>query len=643
MQFRKIQLTNFRSHIDTTLDLKPLTFIRGINAAGKSSIEQAIEITLASRCDGTTSDGKGASGLIRAGADKANIKIAVSNDDGSGNRSERILQCALREGKRSLVVSKADDPKWTGGQDWEDWLNTNREVLSSLVNNRRFVDMDEDKQKSVLASIILPKTYTWPDWLQPMCFELGLKINWAKTPFEIIEEGYKAAYAERTNINRDLKNFVMPTGNTDAAVHLATIQTKLNQLRDELADARGRRAAYMAQVDGREATKQQAEQRLGDAKARLSREQQEVAGIEAQILSKDALKKESGIAKGAAKAKELDDEIVRIGVEIASNRGSISALGKLGNACPTCNTELTPEVLAALTQPLIDAREALDGRQKKALDERKALGDPQGAKSNLDAHERAQTDLKRCQERISEDQTAIADAEAKLAELRGVAAVTSGPDAIDAEIAKITVKVEKGEVAYREAHEAVELAKRIEEAKITRALLQTRSANIEKVVAYFDADGVKAELLKSTIGGFTEAMNRTLKEWGYSCQLSIDPYVFAITFEGTTIPLKHLSKSQRYRFAVAFQVALAVLSGFLFVVVDEADIYDKPGKGGLFRALTSAGLEQVIVMGTDDNESVPDLKDHDVVFYRLDNVAPAGAVPITKARVLMPALLPAQG
>jgi hypothetical protein len=139
-------------------------------------------------------------------------------------------------------------------------------------------------------------------------------------------------------------------------------------------------------------------------------------------------------------------------------------------------------------------------------------------------------------------------------------------------------------------------------------------------------------------------MNEVLANWGYQCELSIEPYVFAIIYAddaGGSVPigLKHLSKSQRYRFALAFQVALAIFSGFRFVIVDEADIYDSNGKAGLFASIDSGELDQAIVMATNEDEEVPYIEG--AIFYQLTDVAAPGRVPTTQAVVLEPAAVAA--
>jgi uncharacterized protein YoxC len=636
MYFRKIQLQQFRSHVDTTLDLARLTFIRGANAAGKSSIEQAIQITLAGRADGTAADGKGSAGLIRAGQGKSLITLAVQQDG-----TERILRCALNGTSRNVVVTRPDDPQYSSGTDYIDSLIVHKEVLACLTNNRYFVDLDEDKQKSILARIILPKLYDWPEWVKPMVHAQMLKVDWSKTPFEIIDQAYDAAFKERTNVNRDVKNFKTPAGDVSESENFELYNKMLATRKTELEEARRKKASLEGDSRQNAALLQAAQERLAGANARLSREQQEIPGIEANMLSIFNKKEVDKVAKNAEKAMKLDEEIVRLDAESHVKDEAMKAILKLSKEpkCPTCGVAITEEGVEAILVPLGEAKAAIDSKRAKAFEDRKALGNPANAKELLDKHSKAINDMQRTKERIAEEQTAIRDAEAKIDQLKASASKTADTTDIDAEIATLVSNIEKGTAAVNQARTAVDLAKRIADADKEKAALVKRQADLNRMVEYFGADGVKAELLASSIGTFSDSMNWVLAQWDYTCHLSIEPYSFSIMFrddEGLPHPiqLKHLSKSQRYRFATAFQVALAIVTGFRFVIVDEADIYDSNGRAGLFAAISSGELEQAIVMATNESEDAPDIDG--AVFYRLEDTAEAGLIPTTRAEKLVP-------
>lgn len=634
MYFRKIAIQNLHSHVDTTLDMQRLTFIRGANACGKSSVEQAIQLTLAGRADATTSDGKGIAGYIRAGAAKASITLAIIDSD-----SERILKCALTGDKKpAVIVTKPNDPQYGGGADYLAYLAMHRDTLSCLSNNRYFVDLPEKDQKNILAAIILPKTYEWPEWVKPAVHAAGLMVNWSRTPIEIIDQAYDAAFKARTEANRDIKNFRLPEGDTAEAVHIEQYSREHADLRSKLEDAQKRK--YEADGAARAAVAQSeaAKGRLSQAQARLAREEEAVAISETHLLSPSKLKETDKAAKAAGKAAELDQQILKADAEIAANKDAVKKLSALSEepVCPTCGASITTELVGALLQPLKEARDRNEDQRRASIDARKALGNPAEAASLLEQHNRATEDLKKSKARITEDRAILADAEAAIEAPQPAGASTKQALEVlelGAQLAQVNAKVAS-------ARSAKDLLGRIEAAKTERDALTKRQVSLEKLVAYFGPDGVKADLLAATIGDFTASMNAVLASWGYTCSLSIEPYVFAIVFKGddgkpVEISLKHLSKSQRYRFATAFQVALAQVTGFRFVIVDEADIYDADGKAGLFEAVSCGELDQAIIIGTNESNVAPDIDE--AVFYQLADSAQPGMVPATVVRKLVSA------
>ncbi len=638
MRIRKIQLQNFRSHVDTTLELDRLTVVRGTNAAGKSSIEQAIEITLAGHAEGTTADGKGSVNFIRAGAAKAFVTMALQQT--ADNPDERILKCALNGTARTVVVTKPGDPAYNGGEEWKEWLTMNRSTLSCLVNNRYFVDLSEDEQKNVLASIILPKQHEWPEWVRQACFDLELGINWAKTPFEIIDQGYDAAFKARTNVNRDVKNFRIPEGNTEGHEQYEEFATKLKARREELDAAKAKKSKLEEDFRLKEGIRVAATQRLEESQARLSREEQSIAGIEERMVSTSKLKDLEKTAKNAKRAGDLDKELISLDAQIAEKKKQRQALDKLSTEpkCPTCDSSITEDLIVAIASPIITALNELGENRQTIIDARKALGNPEEAAKQIADHKQAEDDMKRAKERIRDEQAIVKDAQEKLDELGSLKAPDTA--AVEQEIADLISKVRRGEEATEQASKAADLHRRKATAEEEKKKLIESQAKLNKLVEYFGSEGVKAELLAASIGAFTDSMNAVLEQWGYSCQMSIEPYVFAIVFRDSDnlphpIPLKFLSKSQRYRFAAAFQVALAVISGFKFVIVDDADIYDQKGRNGLFEALRCGQLDQAIVLSTDERLNVPDIPN--TVFYRMDDVAAAGMIPTTQVRKLLPA------
>ena len=102
------------------------------------------------------------------------------------------------------------------------------------------------------------------------------------------------------------------------------------------------------------------------------------------------------------------------------------------------------------------------------------------------------------------------------------------------------------------------------------------------------------------MGAFREAINEILHPFGYDVQIPgpelemlVGPFPI-----GQQIKTYQLSESEKWRFSVAFQVALAKVSGLGFVVLDGADVLVGPNRGILMETIMQAGLDQVFVLAS---------------------------------------------
>lgn len=636
MKIQSIALTNFKSHSETSLTLDRLTVIRGLNAFGKTTVENAIELALTSRCEGTDSGGKGTDGLIRKGHSKATVKLTL-DDDGA----QRLVQCNLNGTSKNHAIVDPSNEQWPDGSQYADWLKSNREVLSCLINNRFFVDQTPDAQKDILSAILLPKTFAWPDWIMPAANSLALKIDWRLSPFEVIEQAYDAAYKERTAINRDLKNFKMPDGDTSKAASYDDIAAKLNTRKMELESAVAALATVKATHAQAGSVRAAAESRRNEAQARIEREEANATRLGEALLSPAMLKKAQESAKGAAKVAQLEADMNRIAAEVRMEKQKRDQLSKLAGLCPTCQTPITDELIASIAKPVIAEIERLAEQEQVVIAERKKLGDPVAATRQVADHEQAVRDIEAAKGRAGDERRILNDAQTKLDELGNA---SDSPDWSDAEatIADLRQRVQNGSVLLGEARAAQELVALKLQSTNAKAVLLKKQEAVEKLVRYF-GDEIKPELLAGSIGTFVDKMNAVLANWGYICKITMEPYSFALLFSGSegqeAIELKHLSKSQRYRFATAFQVALAVATGFKFVVIDEGDIFFAEVRRDLFNGLQAAldndELDQAIILMTDDKESAPTRQQvPDSIFWMLENSSAAGEIPTTTARQL---------
>ncbi len=97
------------------------------------------------------------------------------------------------------------------------------------------------------------------------------------------------------------------------------------------------------------------------------------------------------------------------------------------------------------------------------------------------------------------------------------------------------------------------------------------------------------------------------------------------------LPLKRCSESEQFRFGVAFQIALAAVTGIRFAVIDGADILDKEIRKMLTGVLLTSGLDQAIVLATSE-EAPPLIVPEGVKFLSLvEGTKPGEALASTAA------------
>lgn len=577
MKLDSIHLKDFRSHVETTLELSRLTLIRGANHVGKSSIPYALEYLLAGRCPGTASDGKGAVKLLREGAKKARIRVSAPDYVGEVSIDSK----GARNG---------DDPSKA------------RDILSCLTNTSHLYKMTPAEQKNLLSKLVLPENHIWPEWIGKALKATGLDDDLSGDLVTVIDATYKAAFEERTVVNRTLKGFVIPSGDTAAAKSaedLAETEKKLAALREELSALNATQQAAGAARREHQTKVDAADDRLNRASAALSREEQELPAIKGRILSKKKLEETQGIASRKKRMEEVSASLAVLESKAAAAKARREELKKAKTGtCDKCQQSVTEETIAHMYGLAVSEYDTFSNQASLFRDELRAMGDPTMAQQTLDAHEAALRDEKRANERIANARKEVDDAKTAYQNLP--APPPTGTD-YSTKITEISTRIPKGEQIVAAIKAANQLIQRQGQARTELAELEAKRDLIEKLVEEFGPKGLKARLLDENISDFQDAMNNVLKGWGYTCELMFEPFSFGIvTPEAGHRELALLSESEQHRFAVAFQVALALRSGYGFVVVDRADVLDAESRGQLLTMLWKSGLEQAIVCGTDE-------------------------------------------
>jgi hypothetical protein len=124
---------------------------------------------------------------------------------------------------------------------------------------------------------------------------------------------------------------------------------------------------------------------------------------------------------------------------------------------------------------------------------------------------------------------------------------------------------------------------------------------------------------KQGIGSFAQTLNTHLAVFGYACNFTLDPFEIGVTSSKDNhcgLSLKQLSESERFRFSVAFQLALATATGIRFIVIDRADVLDRERRKLLTVLLSNSDVEQAIVLATSE-EALPSIVPEGVKFLAL--------------------------
>jgi hypothetical protein len=450
---------------------------------------------------------------------------------------------------------------------------------------------------------------------------------------------YKEAFAARTIINGQIKAHSIPTGDTSMAGDVSEVRVKLaeyeqqrQRIHQQQQEADGAITRYDFNLTSLNDQKQA-------ANVRLSSEQQQVDVVKRRVLSKAVLKDRTDLAAKKPRALELDTQIALQQAQYLENEEAFKHVQNLERSpnCPKCRQPITEEIVGVIAKPIIEKRNTLDDSLRELRKERQSIGDYEGAAQEIAKHEQAKVDLKRAEERVEEAHGEIA----KLTkQIEGMGARPTVSEEHTEALAEIAQWIQQAQERIEPIAKANALKDAIAAAKERGEALAKKSQAIEKIVAYFGPgkDGIQTKMLSQYVGGFEQSMNEVLANWGYECALQFEPYVFGVKRGGAMLPLNVLSGSEKHQFVIAFQIALAIHTGLLFAVVDSSDIYDTEQRKKMFNALLNSGLDQVIVLGTDQRTEVPDNQDEKGMAYYSFTSENATDVFTTTVKRMLPAL-----
>jgi hypothetical protein len=626
MKIRSLHLQNYRNHLDTAIDLSDTSFciIRGANASGKTSIAQALSLNLASTTMGLASDGKGYQSKIRYGEKQATITAEIQGQ----HILENVVTLSVGTAGRAQVVKcldAPDDKKITNG--FENFLARYNDALRIALNTDYFARMGEKDQKNLLAKLVLPSRYDFPQDKQfAVHGAIGANlVNFEEEPFSVIEKSYKLLYKERENINRDVKNFIIPDAlPIPRGVNSESLQTELTGIRAEREKLQKDRDAAVAKVHKEEVERATLQTKIEGLRAKLEEGKSKLATIETSILSEDDFKKLKAIeaqAEELAKLK-MEHNTWLSGMRVVNEQiEKMRSLADKGTTCPTCEQDIDSAKIAGLIEGL--KKEVADADVKlQALDKKiEGIGDCTDASAKIKKHEQAVKDKAELTKSLTET---VAEGKKTRVALDALGEKQDATLSFNDPLGTLQVKEDKIVEQLRPVIAAEERAKDIKTKRERLEKLEAKAKTLQELVTYFDKDGIKATLIAEHIGGFESKLNSVLSAWGYEASLSTDLSSFNVsTPRGYVGPVKEMSGAEEHIFKVAFQCAVSSAAGIRLVVIDEVEELGEDIRQPLYRTIYElieyGALDQAILIGYSLDKTVPEPKAPGSLYLYVEN------------------------
>ncbi|MHB8411223.1 MAG: AAA family ATPase [Candidatus Acidiferrales bacterium] len=579
MRITTLTLRNFRSHEDTILDLDRLNFVRGPNGSGKSSIQMALEYLFTGRCELTDAVGRGAEALIRSG--EKELEVSAILESGEIICRRRSLRSKIVEinGKR-VPVDAAETflAKQFGSAD----------VLSAVLNADRFVEMSETEQQRLLVQLVDAGKLDIPE---EICDALRAVHEEPPKLASVgdVEAAHQRFYELRTQVTRALKGLGQmekPSVPSD----LPSVQ----EIRNKLEELRQQKERFVAQ-------KAEADVCWRNAQARLKQVRAEIEEVSSEILDPKQEQELLRLESLREHAERLRQELAELLAEQRTVEAACATVQGMMGKCPTCHQAIS------------------DGAKARGLERlRGRLADFEGLIQGTREELNEYRDLEMAASRVESHRQALARRGKLLEEQSKIQAVQK-PNAadLDSRMAILSERINKGERVLERAQQIHSNHERWEAHIREKSSLKARIAPLDRLIEFLGPNGAMMEQGRSRVVSFIESLNGQLATFGYTCNFILEPFEIRITpHGGSGLTLMQLSESERFRFSIAFQIALGTVTRLRFVVIDRADLLDMERRRLLTGLLVNSQLDQVIVLATGEG-GAPPLVPQGVKFFAL--------------------------
>lgn len=606
MKITTIKLKDFRNHLETEIDLAPLTIIKGRNNSGKTSVRHAIEVALTGRAEFTDRGGRGLSDAIRVGQKAGVVELDV----------ERIGAIARTIKASGSTLQVAD---WTGTATAQQdllysKLDADADLISALLNVSSFISLTPREQKDMLFKIARPEISIQQlmvavnDWAEKqgagnLLDELRSLIqipetvgpDWLDQAHKLIVEARRQAKKDRDQLAGRVEGMAEAPQDLPDLDQLPELEKQISTLEAER-EKLGEKIATVEAAEARRVSLAEREQNIKNSIEALS--------LPVEDSGEDPEELKAALKKLAARLDEARQASYEAQGEIKALDVAVPQLKKAGNDCPlgpgVVPCPLTPSDRKALIKDLNAQRKKLVTTHERAMKDAAAI---ETQKEELAERIWAAEQAEKNAERLETMEKELESVQAELATLPE----PIGIDLARSEISTLDERIRNGHELSAKMKVAAEAQERAQTAKEKAAEASARVARLEALAVLLGPQGIKARLLSETMGAVIEraAENLSILTGGaYELDVESDPD-FHLTVNGEY--LRQLSTSERMRVGIACAEALAHASGLRLLVIDDLEILDLGNRGLLSEWLRGrmADHDTILVLFTAEEAQDP--------------------------------------
>lgn len=588
MKIQQLAIQNFSSHLTSTLEFKqPIALIVGQLNAGKSSILQSIEYALTGECGYYRKRTDDRADMIHdLGGNDTNkhFLVDVVADKFHAKRVKSVAaevcefnnQAAPNVGQMDTAIQSS--------------LGVSKQTISAVLNTSNFFELDVNTQKELIIALVGAEvTHDKVVALFKDDADALKRLTIKLDSIQALQRAHDLVYARRRDVNRELKELRPPLPPEGERPDINKINSLLSEYEAKLQGVITARGRLQGQGDVASVRQSLVARKTSLVESKMP------AGTES--LMTEAIKMATAEHDGfAVLVAAMEKKLIDVKSQRMSVGKNVALLSNFNGRCVAGDHEC-PADPADMQRAMVLQSGLAEKLSKDEFQLTRELDVLRQKHNDRTAIDHAQNALSDWRLKTQNYQTAGVEIEKIDKQLATLQAPVDNSDAIaklDKEMDDLRTRVGKGKQILQDASAWMERDRQVKAVAEKRQVLEVESRHMESLVDFLGPKGVKVQLIDERIGRFADAINLHLKAFGFELKITVEPW--QISAKGR--PLNRLSRSERFRLGIAFQCAIAKMTGINAVFIDDAEILTPDARRTMFQMLMAAQLDQAIVVCT---------------------------------------------